>query len=173
VALATALGVGTGAACEALADFPGVARRFQRVGVSASGIRVIDDYAHNGAKIAAAMRAAQLGGGRLLAIFQPHGYGPARFLRPELRELLPQLLRPGDRFCYAGIYYAGGTVAQDISSRDLAGDLPGELACGHAENHAAVLDWVASEARPGDTVLLMGARDPRLGELAQAILGLL
>lgn len=173
VALAGALGVATAAACESLHDFPGVARRFQRVGTTASGIRVIDDYAHNGAKISAAVHAAQLGGGRVLAVFQPHGYGPARFLRPELRELLPRLLRPGDRFCYAGIYYAGGTVAQDISSKDLAGDLPPELACGHAENHAAVLDWLAAEAQPGDTVLLMGARDPRLGDLAQAAVGLL
>ena len=33
--------------------------------------------------------------------------------------------------------------------------------------------WVAAEARPGDTVLLMGARDPDLPKLAQAIFGAL
>jgi len=104
-----------------------------------------------------------------MAIFQPHGYGPARFLRPELRELLPRILRPADRFCYAEVYYAGGTVTRDVTGRILADDLPPALRCGHAEDHTAVVRWVAAEARPGDTVLLMGARDPDLPKLAQAI----
>jgi UDP-N-acetylmuramate--alanine ligase len=153
----------------ALARFPGVARRFEIVGTTASGIRVVDDYAHNGQKIRAALTTAQAGAGRVLAIFQPHGFGPARFLRPELATLLPGLLRPTDRLCYAEIFYAGGTVARDVSSRLLAGDLPGALGCSYAQDHDAVVRWVASEARPGDTVLLMGARDPDLPRLARAI----
>jgi len=51
----------------------------------------------------------------------------------------------------------------------LADDLPTELGCGYAENHDAVVRWVAREARKGDTVLLMGARDPDLSRLARAI----
>jgi UDP-N-acetylmuramate--alanine ligase len=151
-----------------LARFPGVARRFEVIGVTADGIRVVDDYAHNGEKVRAAVTAAQAGAGRVLAVFQPHGFGPARFLRPELRELMPRLLRPADRLCYAEIFYAGGTVARDISSRLLADDLPAALACVHAPTHGAVLDWVRAEARPGDTVLIMGARDPELPALARA-----
>src|SRR5262249_14705162 len=72
-----------------IARFPGVARRFQLVGVTRDGVRVVDDYAHNGEKLRAAITAAQLGAQRVVAVFQPHGFGPARFLRPELRELLP------------------------------------------------------------------------------------
>jgi UDP-N-acetylmuramate--alanine ligase len=105
----------------------------------------------------------------VVAVFQPHGFGPARFLRPELRELLPRVLRPADRFCYAAVFYAGGTVAKDVSSRDLVADLPAALGAGHAEDHAAVVRWVKGEARPGDIVLLMGARDPDLPSLARAI----
>ncbi len=167
------LGIGAPAIGQALASFPGVARRCEVVGTSADGIRVIDDYAHNGEKIAAAVRAAQLGCERLVAVFQPHGYSPARFLRPELRELLPRLMRPHDRFCYARIFDAGGTVNRDIAAADLAGDLPAPMRVGLAQDHAAVMRWVAEEARPGDTVLLMGARDPDLPRLARAILGLL
>jgi UDP-N-acetylmuramate-alanine ligase len=151
-----------------LARFPGVARRFEVIGVTADGIRVVDDYAHNGEKVRAALTAAQAGAARVLAVFQPHGFGPARFLRPELRELMPRLLRPADRLCYAEIFYAGGTVARDISSRLLAEDLPAGLGCAHAPSHAAVLDWIRGEARPGDTVLIMGARDPELPALARA-----
>jgi UDP-N-acetylmuramate-alanine ligase len=166
--VALELGVAPAAIASALARFPGVARRFEVVGTTARGIRVVDDYAHNADKVRAAVTTAQAAG-RVVAIFQPHGFGPARFLRPELAELLPRLLRPDDRFCYAEVFYAGGTVAKDISSRDLAADLPSGLRCGYAEDHAAVVRWVATEARSGDTVLLMGARDPDLPALARAI----
>jgi len=102
-------------------------------------------------------------------VFQPHGFGPARFLRPELRALLPSLLRAQDRFCYAEIFYAGGTVAKDVSSRLLAADLPAAFRCGYAADHGAVVEWVQSETRAGDTVLIMGARDPELPALARKV----
>ncbi|HXJ80622.1 MAG TPA: Mur ligase domain-containing protein [Candidatus Methylomirabilis sp.] len=152
-----------------LPRFPGAARRFEVIGITPDGIRVVDDYAHNGEKIRAALTTAQAGAPRVVALFQPHGFGPARFLRPELRELLPRLLRPQDRFCYAEIFYAGGTVARDLSSRVLAGDLPPELGCGYAPDHAAALEWIQNEAQPGDTVLIMGARDPDLPRLSRAV----
>ena len=153
-----------------LARFPGVARRFELVGTTARDIHVVDDYAHNGEKIRAAISTAQAGSACVVAVFQPHGFGPARFLRGELREMIPTLLRPQDRFCYAEIFYAGGTVARDISSRMLADDLPAALNCGYARDHEAARQWVVNEAEPGDTVLIMGARDPDLPRLARAVL---
>jgi UDP-N-acetylmuramate--alanine ligase len=153
-----------------LGRFPGVARRFELVGTTARDIHVVDDYAHNGEKIRAAITTAQAGSARVVAVFQPHGFGPARFLRGELRAMIPTLLRPQDRFCYAEIFYAGGTVAKDISSCVLADDLPAALHCGYARDHEAVRQWVVSEARSGDTVLIMGARDPDLPRLARSVL---
>ena len=167
-AVASTLGVAPAAIAAALATFPGVARRFEVIGTTARGVRVVDDYAHNADKVRAAISTAQAGG-RVVAVFQPHGFGPARFLRPELAELLPRLLRAQDRFCYAEIFYAGGTVAKDISSRDLAADLPPRMRAGYAEDHAAVVQWVAREAEPSDTVLIMGARDPDLPTLARTV----
>lgn len=168
-AVVEALAVPLAEAVAALRDFPGVARRFQVLGVTDDHIRVVDDFAHNGEKIRAALLAAQAGADRVVAVFQPHGYGPARFLRLELAELLPTVLRPQDRFCYAEIYFAGGTVTRDLSSQDLANDLPARLRCGYAANHQDVLRWCADQAIPGDTVLIMGARDPDLPRLAQAV----
>ncbi len=124
VLVALTLGLEPAAIAAALARFPGVARRFEVLGTTPNGIRVVDDYAHNGEKIRAALTTAQSGAARVVAVFQPHGYGPARFLRPELRELLPRVLRPADRFCYAEVYYAGGTVTRDVTGRVLADDLP-------------------------------------------------
>ena len=167
-AVALAMGVAPATVEHAVRTFPGVARRFQVVGTTPEGVRVVDDYAHNADKIRAAITTAQTAG-RVVAIFQPHGFGPARFLRPELAALLPRLLRPDDRFCYAEVFYAGGTVAKDISSRDLVADLPAALAIGYAPDHAAVVAWVREEAKPGDTVLVMGARDPDLPALARAV----
>jgi len=167
--VALELGIAPAAIERLLPRFPGVARRFERVGVTATGVRVIDDFAHNAEKIRAALSTAQASAPRVVAVFQPHGFGPARFLRAELRELLPGLLRPDDRFCYAEIFYAGGTVTRDLSSRDLAQD----IGAAYAPDHPAVVRWVVGEARPGDTVLLMGARDPELPRLARAILAAL
>jgi len=164
------LGIAPAAAAVALSRFPGVARRFEVIGTTASGIRVVDDYAHNAEKLRAAITTAQAGSSRLVAVFQPHGFGPARFLRAELRELLPRVLRRHDRFAYVEIFYAGGTVTKDISSRILADDLPPDVRCAYAADHAAAVDWIRSEARAGDTVLIMGARDPALPRLARAAL---
>ena len=168
--MALELGIDATTVASLLARFPGVARRFEVVGTTPSGIRVVDDYAHNGEKLRAAITTAQVGAARVVAVFQPHGYGPARFLRGELRALIPTLLRPQDRFCYTEIFYAGGTVAKDISSRALADDLPADLKCGYARDHEAARQWILSEARAGDTVLIMGARDPDLPRLARAVL---
>jgi len=167
--IAIELGADPRALVARLARFPGVARRFEVVGTTPAGIRVVDDYAHNAEKLRAALATAQAGAPRVLAIFQPHGYGPARFLRAELREMLPAVLRPADRFCYAEIFYAGGTVTRDISSRALAADLPPALECAYAADHDAARRWVVDHARPGDTVLVMGARDPDLPRLAHSI----
>jgi len=171
--IALELGIAPRAVEDALRRFPGVARRFELIGVTPAGVRVVDDYAHNGEKIRAALTTAQAGAARVVAVFQPHGYGPARFLRPELRELIPRLLRPADRFCYAEIFYAGGTVTKDVSSRMLADDLPAALHCAYAPDHPTVVSWIAAEARPGDTVLLMGARDPDLPALARKVYAVL
>ncbi|RPH74375.1 MAG: UDP-N-acetylmuramate--alanine ligase, partial [Candidatus Rokuibacteriota bacterium] len=167
--VAVELGIDPDEVTGLLALFPGVSRRFEVVGVTPSGIRVVDDYAHNGEKLRAALTTAQAGLGRVIAVFQPHGFGPARFLRPELKTLLPAILRIEDRFCYAEIFYAGGTVARDISSRALAEDLPAVLRAGYAADHDAARRWAVAEARPGDTVLIMGARDPDLPRLARSI----
>ena len=167
--VALELGVDANTVVTLLARFPGVARRFEVLGTTARDILVVDDYAHNGEKLRAAITTAQAGAARVVAVFQPHGFGPARFLRPELRELLPRVLRPQDRFAYLEIFYAGGTVTKDISSPMLAGDLPPHVRCGYAPDHAAALDWIRGEARAGDTVLIMGARDPLLPHLSRAV----
>ena len=82
IAACRVLGVALEEMAAPLASFRGIGRRFQTVG-KARGVEVIDDFAHNAEKIAAAIRTAKLRAQRVLAIYQPHGYGPTRFLRRD------------------------------------------------------------------------------------------
>ena len=174
MAACAALGVPLPAMAAPLAAFQGVARRFQVLGAP-RGITVVDDFGHNPAKVTASIRAAHLRvaatGGRVLAIFQPHGFGPLKFLRADFVEAFATELRTQDRLWFLDVFYAGGTAARDISSAEVIADIVPRL--GTAE-HAPSREWLvarlAAEAREGDLILVMGARDPSLTELAQQIL---
>ena len=147
-----------------------MARRFQSLGTR-GGVAVIDDFGHNPSKIQASLLAAQLRGARVLAFFQPHGFGPTRFLCDDLIRTFGEALREQDLLYLPEIYYAGGTAVRDISARDIA---EGVASLGRARffdiDRSALGARMASETRPGDIILVMGARDPSLTALAQGIL---
>ena len=104
-------------------------------------------------------------------MFQPHGFGPTRFLRDPLTAALADGLRPDDILWLPEIYFAGGTVVRDISAADLASDIRTQGARAHFVPRRQDLPaLIAAEARPGDLVLIMGARDPSLTELGKAVL---
>jgi UDP-N-acetylmuramate--L-alanine ligase len=170
IATCRALGVELDEMAAPLAAFSGIGRRFQAIG-KARGVEVIDDFAHNAEKIAAAIRTAKLRAQRVLAIYQPHGYGPTRFLRRDFVATFARELGPEDRLFMLEVFYAGGTATRDFSAADIVAEIAG-LGTGAA--FAPSRDWLAARiaevARPGDLVLVMGARDPSLSEFARAIL---
>jgi UDP-N-acetylmuramate--alanine ligase len=152
-----------------LANYQGVGRRFETVG-TAHGVEVVDDFAHNAEKIAASLRTAQARSARVLAIYQPHGYGPTRFLRKDFVDTFAKVLRPQDRIFMLEVFYAGGTAVRDFSAADIVVEIEAK---GRAAEFAPSREWlrdrIAAEARPGDLVLVMGARDPTLTEFAKNI----
>jgi UDP-N-acetylmuramate--alanine ligase len=153
-----------------LARFSGIGRRFQTVG-KARGVEVIDDFAHNAEKITAAIRTAKLRARRVLAIYQPHGYGPTRFLRRDFVTTFGRELAAEDRLFMLEVFYAGGTATRDFSAADIVAEID---ALGTEAEFAPSREWLVARigqvAAPGDLVLVMGARDPSLSELARAIL---
>ncbi|HSA66203.1 MAG TPA: L,D-transpeptidase family protein [Methyloceanibacter sp.] len=152
-----------------LSCFQGVGRRFQTVGV-ARGVTVIDDFAHNADKIAAALSTAKLNASRVLAIYQPHGYGPTRFLRQDFVDTFTRELRPDDRLWMLEVFYAGGTAARDFSAADIVADIAKNgVKAEFAPSRAWLAARIAEQARAGDLVLVMGARDPSLSDLAREI----
>lgn len=169
VVIGQQLGVEPAVMREALASFKGIERRLEQVG-EAGGVRVVDDYAHNPAKIRAAWQALARTHARVHGIWRPHGFGPLAAMMDELQAAFLAVCRPGDRLYLLPVYYAGGTAPRAASSQDLADRLQ---RCGlHVAvwpRPEAVRQAILSEARPGDVVLLMGARDPELPHLARQI----
>jgi UDP-N-acetylmuramate--alanine ligase len=174
IAACGALGVPLRAMVEPLAAFQGVARRFQILGTR-RGVTVVDDFGHNPAKVAASIQAAHLRvealGGRVLAIFQPHGFGPLKFLRADFVEAFVAELAPRDRLWFLDVFYAGGTASRDISSAEVVADIAaGGVFAEYAPSRTWLVERLAAEAKAGDLILLMGARDPSLTDLAREIL---
>jgi len=163
------LGCDGPALADAVKGFGGVARRFSTTRTR-QGITVVDDFAHNPAKISAAVTAARGLAGRIIAVYQPHGFGPTRFLRNEYIAAFRALFREGDSLYLLPIYYAGGTAQKDISSGDIIDGLgPVPFRAEAIENRAQLIPRLSADAKQGDCIIVMGARDPSLPALVKKI----
>ncbi|MBM4315365.1 MAG: UDP-N-acetylmuramate--alanine ligase, partial [Deltaproteobacteria bacterium] len=153
----------------AVRTFEGVARRFA-VTRTVQGVHVVDDYAHNPAKIAAAVSAARGASDRIIAVYQPHGFVSTRFLRDAYIATFRSVLRRHDSLYLLPIYYAGGTVNKDISSADIVNGLgPVSFHAQVVRDRDELMTGLQTEARSGDCILVMGARDPSLPALVRKI----
>ncbi|MDY6924985.1 MAG: Mur ligase family protein [Pseudomonadota bacterium] len=165
-----AVGVPLDQAVAALATFAGIRRRMEVVG-TANGVTVLDDFAHNPDKIAATLKTLHAFDGRLLILFQPHGFGPLRLMKDEFIDGFAGLLRGDDVLLMPEPVYYGGTTDRSVGSGDIAEGvraagrraeaLPTREACG---------DRLVDLARPGDRIVVMGARDDTLSTFAAALL---
>ncbi len=164
VATVQKCGVTLEQASSALKNYRGIERRFDRYEVNET-VTVIDDYAHNPEKIAAAISAAQEISPQITAIFQPHGFGPLKFMFDDLVEMFNEVLRAEDRLVILPVFYAGGTVDRSIDSARLAEKVSKAVVV----EKALVAEQVAKEVRTSEAVLLLGARDPSLPLLAKEI----
>ena len=174
IAGASAAGVAVAEAVAALGSFAGLARRFDVVGTSPGGVTVIDDFGHNPEKCAATLRTLKTHRGRVIAFFQPHGYGPLRQMGHELAEVFARLLGPDDVTILCDPVYFGGSVDRSEGSERIVGLI--EQAGGAAEYIPARADCgarIAAMARPGDRIVIMGARDDTLSLFAKEVLALL
>lgn len=161
-----ALGLPLREAAAALARFTGLKRRLETVG-SAGGVTVIDDFAHNPDKIAATLATLTAQPGRLLIMFQPHGYGPIAKMGSQLAETFAKGMREEDRLYMPDAVYQGGTVDRTRGTQWLADAI--NAAGGHAEHIAertAIAERLLSEASPGDRIAILGARDDTLSDFA-------
>lgn len=170
LAAVRALGLDLRKAAVALSGFTGLRRRFDIVGTR-NGITVIDDFGHNPDKIAATLETLHAFPGRLLLFFQPHGYGPLQKMGRELIDGFARNLSAEDVLLMPDPAYFGGTVERAVGSEDI---IAGVLATGrtaeHVADRAVAAERLQSLARPGDRIVIMGARDDTLSEFAASLL---
>lgn len=167
IAVAHQIGVPLETCAASLSKYEGIYRRHQILGQK-NGVWVIDDYAHNPAKCAASIRACQPLAEKVIAWFQPHGYGPTRFLRHDFVDEISNALRPQDEIWMSEIFYAGGTAVKDISADDLIQDIKAKGKNAHfVEDRNNLLEALRPELKEGTVLLLMGARDPGLEDFCK------
>lgn len=167
IAVANQIGIDLKTCAVSLASYEGIYRRHQILGQK-NGVWVIDDYAHNPAKCAASIRACQPLAEKVIAWFQPHGYGPTRFLKNDFVEEIADALRPQDGIWMSEIFYAGGTAVKDISANDLIEDIQAKGKNAHfVEDRNNLLEALRPKLKEGTVLLLMGARDPGLEEFCK------
>lgn len=169
VACAMATGLSLEETVEGIQAYEGIYRRHQLIGVK-NGITVVDDFAHNPVKCASSIRACQGIGKKVIAWFQPHGYGPTRFLKDDFIAEISAALREEDEIWMSEIYYAGGTAVKDISAADLIHGIQAQhKKATFVEDRNQFAAAVRNHLQPGDILLLMGARDPTLETFATEV----
>jgi UDP-N-acetylmuramate--alanine ligase len=166
---ARAGGVALAEAAAHLSGFSGIRRRLEVVG-SANEITVIDDFAHNPDKISATLDTMHAFPGRLLLMFQPHGYGPLRLMKTAFVDCFASGLRDEDVLVMPEPVYYGGTVDRSVGSGEIVVDIkrrgrkalafPDRSSCG---------DALVTMARRGDRIVIMGARDDSLSLFAHEL----
>jgi len=167
---AIACGVPLEDAASALDAFMGLKRRLEYVG-EVNDITVIDDFAHNPDKIEATLTTLHTFAGRLLILFQPHGFGPLRLMKDAFVDCFADNLDDGDVLIMPDPVYFGGTVDRSVSSGDIvdavrargheAWNFPERAQCG---------EKLLELAQPYDRIIVMGARDDTLSQFAAELL---
>ncbi|HEX2446220.1 MAG TPA: UDP-N-acetylmuramate--L-alanine ligase [Vicinamibacterales bacterium] len=158
VAVGLEVGVPFQQIAAALGQFSGAERRFQKLG-EAGGVLVIDDYGHHPTEIRAVIAAANApaagGGRRLVVVFQPHRYSRTR----DLFHAFGPALAGADEIVLTDIYAAGEAPLPGITLESFAAQVRRDVT---ASVHVIpglndVPDAVVKIARPGDTIITLGA----------------
>ncbi|MGM0462047.1 MAG: glutamate ligase domain-containing protein [Fibrobacterota bacterium] len=165
-AAVSTLGIDLQSALSALETYPGIERRFDIIGTDC--VTVIDDYAHNPDKLKSAMEAARYFDSPLTVVFQPHGFGPLRFLFEDFHRLFADSLRGDDMLILLPVYYAGGRVDRSVDSGDLCRELADSITVWAPSSKEAARDLIQQRVHTG-TVLVAGARDTELTDFAKQI----
>ena len=132
---------------------------------------MIDDFGHNPDKIAATLATLKAFPGRIIAFFQPHGFGPIKKMGAELAEVFSENLDGDDRVILCDPVYFGGTVDRTLGSQSIVDAITsaGGSAAYFAERRDCG-DNIVEIAKTGDRIVIMGARDDTLHIFAQSIL---
>ncbi len=157
IGVVLALGGSPEPALEALAQFRGVGRRFERLG-EFGGVVIVDDYAHHPTELRATLAAARQAypGRRLVALFQPHLFSRTQ----EHHEAMGEALAAADLTIVTDVY-----PSRERPIPGVTGELVAEVVRAHSgevlyEPARSTLGVrVAAQLVRGDVLLVLGAGD--------------
>ena len=162
IGLVYALGLDVDQAAEAMRSFAGVKRRFDLVG-QASGITIVDDYAHHPTEIAATIKAASaLDFNRVHVLFQPHRYSRATLFTEVLHDEFGAAFDAADTVTFMNVYPAGEAPVPGVSGQTFLNvvlEHPGHPQTYYIPRRPDVVSHLMDIAEPGDLVITMGAGD--------------
>lgn len=157
---------------DALASFHGTWRRFQYKGTALGGVDIYDDYAHHPTAVAETLRALkqkhieQGRSGRIIVAFHPHLFSRTR----DLMDGFARAFTDADEVVLAPIYGAreedDGTVSSELLAREIQGNGVSARAADTLQDVELMLRGMA---KPGDTIITMGAGD--IYKVADALVG--
>jgi UDP-N-acetylmuramate--alanine ligase len=143
-------------AARVLGEFRGATRRLELRG-QASGVDVVDSYAHHPRELAADIAAAR-DGGRILVLFQPHLYSRTRHLAREFGVALAS----ADIVAVTDVYRAREQPVEGVTGK-LVVDAVAETRPGMELGWTPAVEdgvrFLARRARSGDRLLTLGAGD--------------
>jgi UDP-N-acetylmuramate--alanine ligase len=170
IACCSLVGVSPHTSCQILEEFLGTKRRLEILGQK-NNITIIDDFAHNPDKINASMSALKSYPGRVIVMFQPHGFAPMRMMGNQIIETFAKHLDNSDILLIPEIFFAGGSVTRDISSKNFV-DYAKTLNTNAIffEQRQDIKQYILENATPNDRIVLMGARDNSITDLGFEIL---
>ena len=155
---------------QAIQQFKGIERRLEVAG-TVDGIRVIDDYAHNPAKISAALAAVSYTCAHVHAFWRPHGFTPLHQGMDEFADAFAMHWKTnGGSVFILPVFYAGGTVDRKANSADLVQRLNSAgVPAAYVPDYGTLKQELENRAAAGDAILGMGARDPKLPLFAKQL----
>jgi len=166
------IGMSLDDAIRGLESFTGIRRRLETLGCTSDDVTVIDDFAHNPDKIAASLATLKEFDGRIIVMFQPHGFAPLRMMGKEMAEVFARYMSADDILCIPEVYYAGGTVDRCVTAKDFVSMIQnaGVRHSHYFENREVIAPFIEDNVRSGDRVVIMGARDDTLTDFAKSFL---
>ena len=170
IATCSLVGINPHTSCKILEEFLGTKRRLEILGKK-NNITVIDDFAHNPDKINASISALKSYKGRIIVMFQPHGFAPMRMMGKQIIESIAKHFDSNDTLLIPEIFFAGGSVTRDISSKDLVEYAKTLKINAHFfENRQDIKQFILQNLAPNDRIILMGARDNSITDFGFEIL---
>lgn len=170
IAVCSLLGIDKFDAAKTLEGFLGTQRRLEVVGTK-NNITLIDDFAHNPDKVLASVTALKDYPGRLIIMFQPHGFAPMKLTGKDIIKAFASKLDKDDILIMPNIYFVGGTADKSISSQDLINQaLELGVNAHYIPERKDVEKFILENAQAGDRIIIMGARDNSLPDFSRQLL---